>query len=91
MEESAHRGGQRGETESGGTGSLSQPLRKHILEGYSATETTPVASVNLPDCLDTQYWDLQIGSKTGSVGMPLPGSSVRIVDPRAFERLPTGN
>ncbi|MFB0974860.1 MAG: acyl-[ACP]--phospholipid O-acyltransferase [Tolumonas sp.] len=66
-------------------------FNKHILEGYGATETTPVASVNLPDCLDTQYWDLQIGSKTGSVGMPLPGSSVRIVDPETFEQLPTGS
>jgi acyl-[acyl-carrier-protein]-phospholipid O-acyltransferase/long-chain-fatty-acid--[acyl-carrier-protein] ligase len=65
-------------------------FNKHILEGYGATETTPVASVNLPDCLDTQYWDLQVGSKHGSVGMPLPGSSVRIVDPQTFEQLPTG-
>ncbi|TXH63262.1 MAG: acyl-[ACP]--phospholipid O-acyltransferase, partial [Tolumonas sp.] len=66
-------------------------FNKHILEGYGATETTPVASVNLPDCLDTQYWDLQTGSKPGSVGMPLPGSSVRIVDPQTFEELPTGS
>ena len=66
-------------------------FNKHILEGYGATETTPVASVNLPDSLDTQYWDLQIGSKHGSVGMPLPGSSVRIVDPVTFAELPTGS
>lgn len=66
-------------------------FNKHILEGYGATETTPVASVNLPDSLDTQYWDLQIGSKIGSVGMPLPGSSVRIVDPQTLEELPTGS
>ena len=69
---------------------LQTRFNKHILEGYGATETTPVASVNLPDCLDTQYWDLQVGSKHGSVGMPLPGSSVRIVDPQTFEQLPTG-
>ena len=65
-------------------------FNKHILEGYGATETTPVASVNLPDCLDTQYWDVQKGQRDGSVGMPLPGSSVRIVDPMTYESLPTG-
>ncbi len=66
-------------------------FNKTILEGYGATETTPVASVNLPDSLDTQYWDIQIGAKEGSVGMPLPGSSVRIVDPETFETLPIGH
>lgn len=65
-------------------------FHKAILEGYGATETTPVASVNLPDNLDTQYWDVQVGSKEGSVGMPLPGSSIRIVDPETFDMLPTG-
>lgn len=61
-----------------------------IYEGYGATETTPVASVNLPDKIETQYWSVQIGNKQGSVGMPLPGSSCRIVDPVTFEELPTG-
>ncbi|MGH8598255.1 MAG: AMP-binding protein, partial [Gammaproteobacteria bacterium] len=63
---------------------------KEILEGYGATETTPVASVNLPDRLDTTYWKAQIGNKPGTVGMPLPGSSFRIVDPDTLEELPTG-
>lgn len=61
-----------------------------IYEGYGATETTPVASVNLPDKIETQYWSVQLGHKQGSVGMPLPGSSCRIVDPVTFEELPTG-
>lgn len=61
-----------------------------IYEGYGATETTPVASVNLPDKIETQYWSVQLGNKQGSVGMPLPGSSCRIVDPVTFEELPTG-
>ncbi len=61
-----------------------------IYEGYGATETTPVASVNLPDKIETQYWSVQTGHRTGSVGMPLPGSSCMIVDPVTFEELPTG-
>lgn len=61
-----------------------------IVEGYGATETTPVVSVNLPDRLDTQFWQVQEGSRTGTVGMPLPGTSFRIVDPQTLESLPTG-
>ncbi len=63
---------------------------KRILEGYGATETSPVASVNLPDHLDNRYWKVQIGGKEGTVGMPLPGTSFRIVDPVTLENLPTG-
>ncbi|WP_432698567.1 acyl-[ACP]--phospholipid O-acyltransferase [Marinobacterium sp. YM272] len=65
-------------------------FRKKILEGYGCTETTPVASVNLPDYLDTQYWTLQVGNKDGTVGMALPGSWFRVVDPVSFEPLPVG-
>ncbi len=64
-------------------------FNKDIFEGYGATETTPVASVNLPDQLDTNHWQVQIGGKPGTVGMPLPGSSCKIVDPATLEELPT--
>ncbi len=64
---------------------------KEIYEGYGATETTPVAGVNIPDRLDTTYWKVQYGNKPGTVGMPLPGSSFRIVDPNTLEELPTGD
>ena len=63
---------------------------KDILEGYGATETAPVASVNMPDQLSPEDWKVQVASKVGSVGMPLPGTSFLIVDPETFEVLPTG-
>jgi acyl-[acyl-carrier-protein]-phospholipid O-acyltransferase/long-chain-fatty-acid--[acyl-carrier-protein] ligase len=47
-------------------------LRKHgimLYEGYGATETSPVISVNMPE-----------NNKPGSVGKVLPGVSVRIED-----------
>jgi acyl-[acyl-carrier-protein]-phospholipid O-acyltransferase / long-chain-fatty-acid--[acyl-carrier-protein] ligase len=66
-------------------------FNKEVFEGYGATETTPVASVNLPDQLDTSHWQVQIGGKPGTVGMPLPGSSCKIVDPQLLEELPTGS
>jgi long-chain acyl-CoA synthetase len=40
-----------------------------ILEGYGLTETTAALTVNLPDA-----------QKVGSVGRPLPGTSVRVAD-----------
>jgi acyl-[acyl-carrier-protein]-phospholipid O-acyltransferase/long-chain-fatty-acid--[acyl-carrier-protein] ligase len=62
-------------------------FNKVIYEGYGATETTPVASVNIPDQLDMNDWHVQVGSKIGSVGLPLPGCSFRIVDPATLETL----
>jgi len=61
-----------------------------ILEGYGTTETSPVANVNIPDELDTSYWKVQQGNTLGSVGMPLPGTSCRIVDPNTLQELATG-
>ncbi len=65
-------------------------FNKEIYEGYGTTETTPVASVNLPDRIDLGDWGVQLGSKPGTVGLPLPGGSFRIVDPETMETLPVG-
>ncbi len=61
-----------------------------IYEGYGATETTPVASINIPDVLIQDSWKVQTGHKVGTVGLPVPGSSFKIVDPKSFEELKTG-
>lgn len=61
-----------------------------IYEGYGTTETTPVACVNALDVLNTEDFSIQVGSKPGTVGLPLPGSALRIVDPETLEDLPTG-
>ena len=63
---------------------------KRIYEGYGATETTPVATVNIPDAMDTTDWKVQQGNIPGSVGMPLPGTSIRVVDPQTLEQRPLG-
>ncbi|MBL1321983.1 MAG: acyl-[ACP]--phospholipid O-acyltransferase [Methylophaga sp.] len=62
---------------------------KSIYEGYGTTETTPVATVNIPDRMAAD-WSVQTGDKKGTVGLPLPGSSVRIVDPATMNSLSTG-
>lgn len=65
-------------------------FQKTLHEGYGATETTPVASVNVPDTLDTDNWKIQTASRPGTVGLPLPGTSFRIVDPATLAALPPG-
>jgi acyl-[acyl-carrier-protein]-phospholipid O-acyltransferase/long-chain-fatty-acid--[acyl-carrier-protein] ligase len=65
-------------------------FNKDIYEGYGATETTPVASVNIPEQLDANYWRVQSASKPGTVGLPLPGTCFRIVNPDTLEELNTG-
>ncbi|BCS89944.1 acyl-[ACP]--phospholipid O-acyltransferase [Pseudodesulfovibrio sediminis] len=61
-----------------------------VYEGYGTTETTPVASVNTPDVINLSDFTVQVGSKAGTVGLPLPGSAFRIVDPQTLEDLPEG-
>jgi len=58
------------------------------LEGYGATECSPVVAVNTRDFRAPGF--RQVGAKRGRIGHPLPGISVRIVDPDTRERLPIG-
>ncbi len=58
------------------------------LEGYGCTECAPVVAVNTPDFRSAGY--RQIGAKRGKIGHPLPGISVRIVDPETLLPVPPG-
>ncbi len=58
------------------------------IEGYGVTECAPVIAVNCPDFRAAGFY--QPASRKGTVGQPLPGLSVRIVDPDTHEPLPTG-
>ncbi|PCJ39536.1 MAG: hypothetical protein COA71_13860 [SAR86 cluster bacterium] len=62
---------------------------KVIYEGYGATETAPVASVNMPDETDNDG-NIIINHKPGSVGLPVTDTEILIVDPETMETLPTG-
>ncbi|MEA3491795.1 MAG: acyl-[ACP]--phospholipid O-acyltransferase [Campylobacterota bacterium] len=61
-----------------------------IFEGYGATETSPVISVNMPDRLDIDTMQPIIANKAGTVGQALPGTVVKIVDPDTMQELPIG-
>lgn len=49
------------------------------LEAYGCTECSPAVAVNSHDYRAAGY--RQVGAKRGKIGHPLPGVSVRIVDP----------
>ncbi len=55
-------------------------------EAYGATECSPAVSVNARDFRSVGF--RQVGAKRGTIGHPLPGISVRIVDPDDGEPLP---
>jgi len=56
-----------------------------LLEGYGATEMSPVIAVNVPDFQGASI--AQTGNKPGTVGHPLPGVAAKIVDAVTFEPL----
>jgi acyl-[acyl-carrier-protein]-phospholipid O-acyltransferase/long-chain-fatty-acid--[acyl-carrier-protein] ligase len=59
------------------------------LEGYGATECSPVVSVNTRDFHAPGF--RQVGGKRGRIGHPLPGISVRIIDPDTREPVAAGS
>jgi acyl-[acyl-carrier-protein]-phospholipid O-acyltransferase/long-chain-fatty-acid--[acyl-carrier-protein] ligase len=58
------------------------------LEGYGCPECAPIVSLNVPDY--TRGAHHQPGMRRGTEGHPLPGISVRIVDPITNATLPQG-
>ena len=57
------------------------------VEGYGATELSPLVSVNVPP---SRSQTTAIDAKEGTVGQPIPGVIAKTVDPDTFEDLPIG-
>ena len=60
----------------------------HPVEGYGCTECSPVVTCSTHDFRAAGF--RQAGSRPGSIGPPLPGVSVRIVDPDTRAPVPLG-
>lgn len=59
-----------------------------ILQGYGCTELGPVVSVNVPDVVEGGR--TFVGTRPGSVGLPLPGVAVVACDRETLAPLPPG-
>jgi len=57
-----------------------------VYEGYGTTETSPGASVNLPDIQSP----FKLRNRPGTVGKAFSGTEFRIVDPDSLDPIPTG-
>ena len=60
---------------------------RDIIEGYGCTELSPIATINLSNSIYTLG---SIADHPGSIGCPLPGIHIRIVDPDTGVELAPG-
>lgn len=75
---------------------LSEPLRDRFaakfgvepLEGYGCPECAPIITLNIPDYGSGSR--RQTGRRAGTAGHPLPGISIRIVDPATGREVSQG-
>jgi acyl-[acyl-carrier-protein]-phospholipid O-acyltransferase/long-chain-fatty-acid--[acyl-carrier-protein] ligase len=58
------------------------------LEGYGATELSPIVSVGYPDYISEDKGIRQTGHKAGKVGHPIPGVAAKVVHPDTGEIMP---
>jgi acyl-[acyl-carrier-protein]-phospholipid O-acyltransferase/long-chain-fatty-acid--[acyl-carrier-protein] ligase len=69
---------------------IQEKLRIEPMEGYGCTELSPVVSVNTTHPMTLADGRAVHGNRAGTVGLPLPGTAVQIVDPVTEAELPPG-
>jgi len=60
------------------------------MEGYGMTELSPVVAVNVPREVHLANGRTVHGNRPGTVGLPVPGTYIKTVDPDTGEDLPFG-
>lgn len=58
------------------------------VEGYGLAETSPVVSCNVPNHVTLVDGRVIEGTRLGTVGLPVPGTAIKIVDPDSGKILP---
>ncbi|MCC7528229.1 MAG: AMP-binding protein [Candidatus Melainabacteria bacterium] len=70
-------------------------LKEHLsitpVEGYGLAETAPVVACNVPNHVTLPDGRIIEGTKVGTVGLPVPGTQVRIVDQDGKGLVPAGS
>jgi acyl-[acyl-carrier-protein]-phospholipid O-acyltransferase/long-chain-fatty-acid--[acyl-carrier-protein] ligase len=69
---------------------IQEKLGIEPMEGYGCTELSPVVSVNTTHEMTLADGRVVHGYRAGTVGLPLPGTSVKAVDPATGADLPAG-
>ncbi len=67
-----------------------EKLGLELLEGYGCTELSPIVAVNTPGPQTTLDGRTVPGNRPGTVGMPVPLTAIRTVDPETGADLPAG-
>lgn len=62
-------------------------FNKTVFSAYRASTVAPITAINLPDAIDFNDWKVQRGAKPNSLGMPLPGCSIKVVDAHTQKEL----
>ncbi len=70
---------------------IQQALDIEPLEGYGCTELSPVVAVNVPKEVRLRGGRSVHGNRLGTVGLPLPGTAIKTIDPQSGEDLPPGS
>ncbi|QEH37010.1 Bifunctional protein Aas [Aquisphaera giovannonii] len=60
------------------------------MEGYGTTELSPVVAVNVPEEVTLADGRKVHGNRPGTVGLPVPGTRIKTIDPDTGEDLPQG-
>jgi acyl-[acyl-carrier-protein]-phospholipid O-acyltransferase/long-chain-fatty-acid--[acyl-carrier-protein] ligase len=69
---------------------IKETLKIEPLEGYGCTELSPVVAVNVPKEVQLRGGRRVHGNRLGTVGLPMPGTSIKTIDPESGEDLPPG-
>jgi acyl-[acyl-carrier-protein]-phospholipid O-acyltransferase/long-chain-fatty-acid--[acyl-carrier-protein] ligase len=69
---------------------IREKLGIETMEGYGCTELSPVVSVNTTHEVTLGDGRVVHGNRPGTVGLPLPGTRIKTVDPETGADLPAG-